>query len=152
MTDRQRAEIQLEAIINDPMTSNRHVIDAMEQENISISDAAKMLNTQTFILERVVRAVYKSDKKELSRSEVERLTRALNGTLDIRTLLFFIMLDESDDRYVTSAEVAEFYQTYLKGIKSFDMERSEEVVNALLHKFHLDEVRWHIFELNTNSN
>jgi hypothetical protein len=60
--------------------------------------------------------------------------------MDVRALLFFMMLDEDHDQYVTNTELSEFYEEYFKGIKTFDSNRVTEVIQVLLQKFHLDQV------------
>ena len=145
MTNRQRAEIQLEGILNDPEASlpafARRASDQFTNDKISIEEAAKILNTQPFLLGRLVNSIYNSDKKELNGVEVQKLTRVLNGTMDVRALLFFMLLDENNDHYISNTELTQFYETYLKDLKSFDDEHLQEVIQALLHKFHLDEVK-----------
>ena len=81
-----------------------------------------------------------SDTKTLDRGDIQRLTRVLNSSFDVRALLFFMILDESD-HYVTKEELARFYEKYLTDLKTFDNERMQEVIPVLLQKFRLDQVR-----------
>ena len=145
MTNRQRAEIQLDAILNDPDVSlpafSHRASDALGNENMPLANAAKTLNTQPFILERIVKSIYRADKKDLNAREIQKLTRVLNGTSEVRALVFFMMLNENDNQHITNTEVKQFYETYLTGLKSFDQERVQEIVQALIQKFHLDEVK-----------
>jgi len=145
MTNRQRAEIQLEGILNDPEVSlpifTRRASDQFADQKMSIEEASNLLNTQPFILERLINAIYHSNKKELDKIDIQKLTRVLNGTMDVRILLFFMMLDANGDGYITDAELSEFYEKYLKGLKKFDNNLLQEVITVLLNKFHLDQVR-----------
>lgn len=150
ITNRQRAEIQLQGILNDPAVSlppfARRTSDHLSTEKISLEETSKLLSTQPFIVKRLVTALYQSEKQELDKSEVHNLTRALTGTLDVRALLFFIILDSHSDKYITAEGLAQFYQEYFKGIKSFDKNRVTEVIPVLLSKFHLDEVEKYFLE------
>jgi hypothetical protein len=118
------------------------------EEEITVQDASKLLNTQPFIIERLVKAVYSmttdidADTKMLDRGEIQRLTRVLNSTFEVRALLFFMMLDEDGDHYVTKEELAHFYETYLTGLKTFDKSRVQEVIPVLLQKFRFDQVKF----------
>ena len=144
VTNRQRAEIQLQGILNDLQvalpSAARRESDQFGIEKLSIEEASKLLNTQPFILKRLVKALYQSEKQELDATEVQKLTRALTGTLDVRALLFFIILDANSDQYITAVGLTQFYEEYLKGIKTFGKDRATEVIPALLNKFHLDQV------------
>ena len=143
--------MQLEALLNEPEASfpasARQAGTSVAKEEISVEDASKLLNTQPFIIERLVKAVYSmttdidADTKTLDRSEIQRLTRVLNSTFEVRALLFFMMLDEDGDQYVTKDELAHFYEEYLTGLKTFDSTRVQEVIPVLLQKFRFDQVR-----------
>ncbi|CAF1196565.1 unnamed protein product [Adineta ricciae] len=148
ISNRQRAEIQLQSLLNEPEESlpafARRASDHLPNENLPLEEVSKLLNTQTFVIERLVNALYSSTDdddsiKTLSKCEVRKLTRALNSTMDVRALLFFMMLDEDGDRYITSNELAFFYEKYLQGLKTFDANRLQEVIQVLLKKFHLDQ-------------
>jgi hypothetical protein len=145
MTNRQRAEIQLEALLNEPEVSlpalTQRTSNRSSNDHISLNEASKLLNTQPFLLERIVTAIYASTKTELSMTEVHKLTRVLNSTMDVRAFLFFIILDDDNDRYITSSGLSQFYEKYLKVLETFDNDRLQEVIQMLLHKFHLDQVR-----------
>ena len=145
ITNRQRAEIQLQGILNDPEVSlpsfARRASDHLSGEMMSIEEASKLLNTQPFILKRLLKALYHSEKNELDNQEVQQLTRALTGTMDVRALLFFMILDADSDQYVTGSGLAQFYEEYFQGIKTFDKNRATEVIPILLSKFRLDQVR-----------
>jgi hypothetical protein len=91
MTHRQRAEIQLQSLLNEPEESLptfvRRASDHLDSEKLSIEEVSKLLNTQPFIIERLVYALYSStddddDIKTISKIEVEKLTRILNSTMD----------------------------------------------------------------------
>ena len=151
MTHRQIAEIQLHGLLNEPEESlpafTCGTSDHLGDDTLSIEQVSKLLNTQPFVIERLVHALYSSsdddeDIKILSKGEVQKLTRVLNSTMDVRALLFFMMLDENDDHYhyVTKNGLAQFYELYFEGLKTFDSHRLQEVIQVLLQKFHLDQV------------
>ena len=147
ISSRQRAEIQLESLLNDPQVSlpasMRHALDHPSNDPVSIEQAAKRLNAQPFLIERLANALFSTiaDEKRTSLSalEVQKLTRVLNGTMDVRSLLFFMMLDENHDRYVTQQELSQFYEQYLKGLKTFDGHRQQEFTDVLSEKFQLSQ-------------
>ncbi|CAF3549158.1 unnamed protein product [Rotaria sp. Silwood1] len=148
MAHRQRADIQLRSLLNEPEESLptfiRRASDQLSNEKLSIEKVSKLLNTQPFIIERLVRILYLStdnnkDIQTLSKSEVQKLTRILNSTIDVRALVFFLILDEAGDDYVTSNGLTQFYEKYLKYLKTFDENRLQEVIQVLLQKFHLDQ-------------
>jgi len=145
ISNRERAEIQLESILNEPEVSlptfTRRTSDQLSDRKMSIEEVSKLLNTQPFILERLVNAIYKTNTKELNKNQIQKLTRVLNGTMDVRSLLFFMMLDEANDGYITTNDLSQFYEKYLKGLKTFDNNRLQDVIQVLLQKFHLDQVR-----------
>lgn len=148
MTYRQRAEIQLQGLLDEPEeavpTFLRRASDHLGNEKLSIDQVSKLLNTQPFIIERLINAIYTStddDIKILSKLEVQKLTRILNSTIDVRILIFFMMLDENNDHYITNNELTCFYEKYLKDLKTFDNNRLQEVIQVLLQKFHLDQVK-----------
>ncbi|UJR09322.1 hypothetical protein I4U23_013565 [Adineta vaga] len=148
ISNRQRAEIQLHGILDEPEESLptfvRRASDQLTNENLSLEEVSKLLNTQPFIIERLVHALYSSTDddeniKTLSKSEAQRLTRVLNSTMDVRALVFFMMLDEDADGYVTSNELAFFYEKCLQVLKTFDGNRLQEVIQVLLERFHLKQ-------------
>lgn len=150
LSHRQRAEIQLQSLLDEPEESlpafARRASDHLASDHLSLTEVSKLLNTQPFIIERLVHALYASaDDDEaitmIGKGDVRRLTRILNSTMDVRALLFFMMLDEDGDRYITGNELAFFYEKYFQGLKAFDNERLQEVIHVLLQKFRLDEVR-----------
>lgn len=150
MTHRQRAEIQLQSLLNEPEESlptfARRASDHLGNEKLSIEVVSKLLNTQPFIIERLVYALYSStdndeEIKTLSNLQVQKLTRILNSTMDVRALLFFMMLDENNDRYITNNGFKFFYEKHFEDLKTFDKNRLQEVLQVLLQKFHLDQVR-----------
>jgi hypothetical protein len=145
ISNRERAEIQLESILNEPEVSlptfTRRTSDQLSDRKMSIEEVSKLLNTQPFILERLVNAIYKTNTKELNKNQIQKLTRVLNGTMDVRSLLFFMMLDEANDGYITTNDLSQFYEKYLKDLKTFDNNRLQDVIQVLLQKFHLDQVK-----------
>ena len=148
---RQRAEIQLDALLNEPEASLptyvRRASSNLDGEEISVKDASKLLNTQPFIIERLMKALYSmssesnADTETLNRGDIQRLTRVLNSSFDVRALLFFMILDDDGDQYVTKGELTHFYEKYLTDLKTFDNERMQEVISVLLQKFRLEQVR-----------
>ncbi|CAF4339408.1 unnamed protein product, partial [Rotaria magnacalcarata] len=58
--------------------------------------------------------------------------------MEVRALVFFMILDEAGDEYVTRAGMTEFYEKYFRGLKTLVGDRIQEVVQGLLQKFHLD--------------
>jgi len=149
MQHRQRADIQLQGLLNEPEESlptfARRTSDHLGSENLALEEVSKLLNTQPFIIERLVNALYSStddneDIKTLSKVEVQKLTRILNSTMDVRALVFFMILDENSDGYVTNNELGCFYEKYLQHLKTFDENRLQEVIQVILRKFHLDQV------------
>ena len=149
MTTRQRAEIQLQSLLNEAEVSlpsfTRRASNRFDTETLSIEEVSKLLNTQPFVIERLINALYPpiGDAEKItsiSKLQVRKLTRVLNATIDVRALLFFMMTDPDNDHYVTSNELAYFYQKYLEGLKTFDDHRLQEVIQVILQKFHLDQV------------
>ena len=49
------------------------------------------------------------------------------------------MLDENNDRFVTQQELSQFYNEYLKALKTFDSQRQQEFVDVLSQKFQLNQ-------------
>jgi len=160
MTHRQRADIQLQGLLNEPEESlptfARRASDHLGSENLALEEVSKLLNTQPFIIERLVNALYSSTDdddeiiKTLSKVEVQKLTRILNSTMDVRALVFFMMLDENSDGYVTNNELGCFYEKYLQHLKTFDENRLQEVIQVILRKFHLDQVSEKILTSSTS--
>lgn len=111
---------------------------------LSIEEISKTLNTQTFIIERLICVLNFSSTNEnlppLNRNIIQKLTRVLTSTIDVRCLLFFKMLDENRDEYVSRRELSSFYKKYLNNIESFDKNRIRRFIEILLKKFHLDIV------------
>jgi hypothetical protein len=147
INSRQRAEIQLRSLLNDPHVSlpacMRHIRDHHSDNPVSIEQAAKLLNAQPFLIERLANALFSTvaDEKRtcLSALEAQKLTRVLNGTVDVRSLLLFMMLDENHDGYVTRQELSQFYEQYLKGLKTFDSHRQQAFIDVLSQKFQLNQ-------------
>jgi hypothetical protein len=152
ISHRERAEIQLHKILKKPEKS-RHTANgdtriSVDREGISVREASIRLNTQPFIIRRLVKALYTmtteidEDTKMLDPGEIQRLTRVLNGPFDVRALLFFMILDEDSDHYVTKKELTHFFTKYLKTVSTFDTNRLQEVIPVLLQKFNFDRVRY----------
>jgi hypothetical protein len=146
MSRREIAEIQLYAILNDheealPMFSRTCTV-------MSVKDVAKQLNTPPFIIERllsVIDSLSGGDCSSLtSQKNVINLTRVLNSTLDVRILLFFMMLDENGDNRMTKKEMEDYLQLYLKSI-SIDTDALQDAVQTLVQRFYSDEVTFEVF-------
>ena len=82
-----------------------------------------------------------ADTKTLDPGEIQRLTQVLNSSFDVRALLFFMILDEDGDQYVTKDELGHFFKKYLRNMNTFDNNRVLEVIPVLLQKFRFDQVR-----------
>jgi hypothetical protein len=143
LSRREIAEIQLRALIDDPVESLPrfvHGVGAMSLEEVS-----KQLNTQPFIIERLLKVIdsltVSSDVPSMNQSNVIGLTRALNSSLDVRILVFFMMLDENGNNVVTRNVLSQFLERYFKSMK-FDTSRLQEAVQILLQRFHLKTVRF----------
>jgi hypothetical protein len=146
MSRREIAEIQLNAILNDP--EDALPIFSRTSTVMSVKDVAKQLNTPPFIIERllnVIDSLSSGDGSSLtSQKNVINLTRVLNSTLDVRILLFFMMLDENGDNRMTKNEMGDYLQLYLKSI-SIDPDELQEAVQTLVQRFYSDEVTFEVF-------
>ncbi|CAF3252236.1 unnamed protein product [Rotaria socialis] len=127
-TPRQRADIQLKSYLDEPEelfprlknpNSTRSV-----REKLSIAQVSKLLKTQEFLIRRLARILYPTaenlqDIETLTKIEAQKLTRILNGTIEVRALVFFMILDEAGDDYVIRTGMAEFYVQYFKGLANY---------------------------------
>lgn len=147
---RQNAIIQLQALLNEPLealpiSSHRNGENASAEKKLTVEDVAKMFNTPVCMIQRIVNALNRFSNSDqfsmLSQVDVQKIIRILNSTLDVRALIFFAILDDQQDDFITREGFREFYETYLKGIKSFNRNRIPEYIEALLQKFHLQDVR-----------
>lgn len=147
----QRAEIQLKALMDEPEASlpvfTRRVSESFSESRLSIEKVSKLLNTPTFIVVRLINALNCKTGKEnetetLSKSQVQTITRALNGTFDVRALIFFKMFDTNHDEFISKDDLEQFYDEYFKTLKTFDPESTKEFIQVLLEKFQLDQVRF----------
>ncbi|CAF1999614.1 unnamed protein product, partial [Rotaria magnacalcarata] len=148
MRNRQKAEIQLRSLLNESEKSLpafvRRAGDNLGSEQLSVEQISKLLKTQEFLIRRLARIFYPStenvqDVKTLTILQAQKLTCILNSTMEVRALVFFMILDEAGDEYVTRAGMTEFYEKYFKGLKTLDGDRIQEVVQGLLQKFHLNQ-------------
>lgn len=141
MSRRQVAEIQFYGILNDPEESLP--IYSRSTNVLSVNEIAKQLNTPPFIIERLLNVINslsnRSNSSLMSERNVINLTRVLNSTLDVRILLFFMMLDENSDNILMKNEMTQWFQLYLKSIK-VDSDILQEAVQTLVKKFFSDEV------------
>lgn len=151
MTNRQRAEIQLKSLLNEPEESLpafvRHESSKLPNKNISIEELSKQWKIQPLIIERLVDILYPSKRTanrtiSLSKLEIQRLLRILNSTIEVRAFLFFMILSEDEDVYVTEAGLTTFYRAYFKALKTLNENRIQEIIRALVQKFHLDQVSY----------
>jgi hypothetical protein len=141
MSRRQVAEIQFYGILNDPEESLP--MHSRLANVTSVNEIAKQLNTPPFIIERLLKVINSlsngNDSSLMSERNVINLTRVLSGTLDVRILLFFMMLDENSDNLLIKNEMTQWFQLYLKSIK-VDSDILQEAVQTLVKKFFSDEV------------
>ncbi len=141
MSRRQAAEIQLHALLNDPEHSLP--IFARGTGTMSLEDVSKQLNAPRFIIERLLNVLgslpSNNETSSISQSNVIKLTRVLNSTMDVRILVFFMILDEDGNNHVTRDEMSNFLEMYFKNI-SFHANRLQDAVQTLLQRFHLDTV------------
>lgn len=152
MTRRQIAEIQLEALLNEPELSSpavpiRGMGDIMKNDKrLTIEKVSEMLSTQPCIIERLLQTLKISaeggNSPTLSNRDVRKVTRVLNSTIDVRTLLLFNILGDNDPSYVTKEKLTQFFQQYLNKISTFTQGQLPEVLGVLLHKFHLNTVEY----------
>lgn len=149
MTHRRATEIQLETILREkesflPYFIRQATESLSPDEVLSVEEVSKMLNTQTFIVERLICVLNGSSPTEgvppLNRNVIQKLTRALTSTIDVRCLVFFKMLDKDRDQHVGREEVSSFYETYLNNMESFNKSTIPHVICVILKKFHLDTV------------
>ena len=150
ISNRQRAEIQLESLLNESEISlpafSRSEGNEIGDSELSLEEVSKLLNTQIFIISRIVQALFRDqfkgadEVKTLTRTQIQKLTRVLNSTTDVRALLFFMILDEDGDQQVASHEFIEFYEKYLSSLKVFGDDRIQVVITVLLQKFKFNEV------------
>ncbi|CAM4780395.1 unnamed protein product, partial [Rotaria magnacalcarata] len=147
MRNRQKAEIHLRSLLNESEKSLpalvRRAGDNLGSEQLSVEQISKLLKTQEFLIRRLARIFYPSTEnvqhvKTVTIPQAQKLTCILNSTMEVRALVFFLILDEAGDEYVTRAGMTEFYEKYFKGLKTLDGDRIQEVVQGLLQKFHLD--------------
>lgn len=149
---RERAEIQLDSLLNEPEESLPSYVrqgnDQLGDEEIPLSEVASLLNTQQLVVERLVQVLHDTTKTNqdkltsLNKSEIRKLTRILNSTIDVRSLIFFMMVDENGNDFITRDGLANFYREYLKNLKTFDDERTNQVIQIVLQRFRLDQVRY----------
>ncbi|CAF0824051.1 unnamed protein product, partial [Didymodactylos carnosus] len=133
ISSRRTAEIQLNGILNDPENFHRRhsTIPTVEY---TIKRVAELLNTCPFIVERLLFAMKYRAVTTLSIDDLQKITRVLNSTFDTRTLVFFIMLDSNDDKFISGRELQKFYEQYLSEIKSLSVEKRDEVIKTLQRK------------------
>jgi len=141
MSRREVAEIQFYGILNDPEESLP--IYSRSANVMSVNEIAKQLNTPPFIIERLLNVINSlsngNNSSLMSERNVINLTRVLNSTLEVRILLFFMMLDENSDNRLIKNEMSQWFQLYLKSIK-VDSDILQEAVQTLVEKFFSDEV------------
>jgi len=141
MSRREVAEIQFYGILNDPEKSLP--IYSRSANVMSVNEIAKQLNTPPFIIERLLNVINSlsngNNSSLMSERNVINLTRVLNSTLEVRILLFFMMLDENSDNLLIKNEMSQWFQLYLQSIK-VDSDILQEAVQTLVKKFFSDEV------------
>jgi hypothetical protein len=141
MSRRQVAEIQFYGILNDPQGSLP--MYSRSANVMSVNEIAKQLNTPPFIIERLLKVINslsnRNNSSLMSERNVINLTRVLNSTLDVRILLFFMMLDENSDNLLIKNEMTQWFQLYLKSIR-IDSDILQEAVRTLVERFFSGEV------------
>ncbi|CAF3083659.1 unnamed protein product [Rotaria socialis] len=144
------AEITLQELLNEPYkfvpSHIRKYTDHLPQDKpMSIEEIAQILNTQPFIVSRLIRALSLSSVNEdetwLNISVVQKLIRIFNSTIDVRCLLLFKMLDANNDHYVSRGELSRFYTSCLETIKYVETSRVPSVIEILLKRYHLNKKR-----------
>lgn len=149
LTNRQQAEIQLNSLLNEPEKSLPAFVlcesNKFSSKKISIEELSKQWKAHPLIIERLVRVFYPSkitanDTITFSKLEVERLIRILNATIEVRAFIFFLILSEDENAYVTEAGLTAFYRAYFKALKTLDENRIQDSIKMLIQKFQLDHV------------
>ncbi|CAF4024249.1 unnamed protein product [Rotaria magnacalcarata] len=144
------AEITLQELLNEPYkfvpSHIRKYTDHLPQEKpMSTEEIAQILNTQPFIVSRLIRALslapVNEDGPRLNISVVQKLIRVFNSTIDVRCLLLFKMLDANNDQYVSRSELSSFYTSCLETIKYVETSRVPSVMEILLKRYHLNVKR-----------
>lgn len=148
ISHRERAVIQLDSLLNETKDALpafvRVEVEQNTDETTSIQNLSKALNTQPYIMERLVKVLFPSSSSDvniqhLDKIQVQKLARILNSTVDVRALVFFKVIDEDEDQYVSAIELRRFYEKYLATLTTFDHERIDTLVRAMLQKFGLDK-------------
>lgn len=149
VTHRRATEIQLDTLLKEKESFLpyfiRQATDSLSPDEVlSVEEISKMLNTQNFIIERLIcvlsGATCNDSLPPLNRNVIQKLTRVLTSTIDVRCLLFFKMLDKDRDQHVGREEVSSFYETYLNNMESFNKSIIPHVICVIIKKFHLDTV------------
>lgn len=149
VSHRRATEIQLETLLKEHERCLpyfiRQATESLSLDKVfTVEEISKMLNTQTFIIERLVCVLSQSSTNEnlppINRNVIQKLTRALTSTIDVRCLVFFKMLDTDCDQYVGREEVSYFYERYLNSMESFSKTLIPHVICVILKKFRLDKV------------
>jgi hypothetical protein len=127
--------------LNDPVESIPTY--ARGASALSLEEASKQLNIPPFMIERLLKIIDSLHGNDnvlpMSQNNMILLTRILNSTLDVRALVFFMMLDEDDDNHVTRDELSQFFKLYFK-TGSLSTNRVQEAVQVVLQRFHLETV------------
>jgi hypothetical protein len=150
-TRRQIAEIQLAGIMNDPELALPHF--ANDKTIFDLDEVATRLQTQPWLIKRVLHAFGIFNMDFLSTRDVHILTRVLIGSSDVRILLFFNMIDMDGNRQVTKEKLTQFFTDYLDGIDSLkifndaeDGNHRQTIIKIILDKFHLNEASYIDFD------
>ncbi|CAF3724776.1 unnamed protein product [Rotaria socialis] len=148
MTRCQIAEIQLEAILNEPKSIRslpiRGLKDVIKKnKRYTIEQVSKMLNTLSGMTKRLLAALgmpsENDDAPTLSTRDVQNITRVLNSTTDVRVLLLFKMVSGVDNVYVDQEGLTQLFEHYPRNVGTFAQDQYPEFFRVLLRKFQLNE-------------
>ncbi|CAF4128750.1 unnamed protein product [Rotaria socialis] len=144
----QIAEIQLEAILNEPKSIRslpiRGLKDVIKKnKRYTIEQVSKMLNTLSGMTKRLLAALgmpsENDDAPTLSTRDVQNITRVLNSTTDVRVLLLFKMVSGVDNVYVDQEGLTQLFEHYPRNVGTFAQDQYPEFFRVLLRKFQLNE-------------
>ncbi|CAF1361000.1 unnamed protein product [Rotaria magnacalcarata] len=148
MTRRQIAEIQLEAILNEPsmavplyFRSSRSI--HRDAKILTIEEISKQVNAQSYMIEKLLHTLKISPQggnaPALTNNDVQKLNRVLNSTIDVRVLLFFKMICGNDNDDVNAEQLTQFFEEYFNRTSIFNQDKLQEVLRIVRQQFHLVE-------------
>ena len=142
-------EIQLKRLLDEhtgslPYFLRQAVENLPSDKEITIDKISKTLDTQAFIIERIIHVLNLISTDEnlptLNRNIIQKMTCAFTSTLDVRCLVFFKILDENCNQYVEREELSSFYTRFLNSVQSFDKNLIPQLIDIILKRYHLDTV------------